>query len=101
MDSNDLRLLLLEDIDRDLVQKYNEEFKTKAGATADYFCSISWLNEYCSALPKADLFTDPAPEWRQNSVDNQYIVSLLLPIQSPLTGKIIVSICLIGVGFIE
>lgn len=72
-------------------QNFNEVFKTKRGAIADYYSSNGWLNDYCQSLPK-DTFTDPAPEWTTKLVDGETIVSIILPIQSPLTEEITVSL---------
>lgn len=89
MDTDD-RPLPQGNIDMALEQEHNEVYKTKKGATADYFSSCGWLNDYCNALPH-DMFTEPVCEWKEQSVDGQIIVSIFLPIQSPLTNEIIVS----------
>lgn len=80
-----------EDIDKAVEQRENEKFTTETGATVDYFSAIALVNRYCQALP-FDTFTEPVPQWeqRKEQVNHkiQFIVSILLPIQSPLKEEV-------------
>lgn len=86
-----------DDIDKAIEQKYNETLKTKKGATCDYLSSISLLNRYCTSLPR-DQFTDPLPQWEDISVkgltQTNFVVKIILPIQSPCKEEIQVSLIL-------
>lgn len=83
-----------DDIDKAIEQKFNETLITKKGATCDYLSSISLLNRYCTCLPR-DQFTDPLPQWEDISVNGimkkDFVVKIVLPIQSPLKEEIQVS----------
>lgn len=83
-----------DDIDKATEQKYNEVLTTKKQATCDYLSSISLLNRYCTSLPR-DQFTDPLPQWEEISVKgalkNNFVVKIILPIQSPMREEIQVS----------
>lgn len=85
---------LQDDIDKAAEMEYNETFRTERGATVDYFSAISLVNRYCMSLPQ-DVFTIPAIQWSHKKDDvrpSWFIVSVLLPIQSPLKHEIRVSI---------
>lgn len=77
-------------IDKALEQKYNESFTTKNGANVDYTSAIRLVYRYCSSLSK-DMFTVLAPDWNHTQHENGFLMTLLLPIQSPLNEIITVS----------
>ena len=79
------------DMERAVEQEFNEEFATAIGATVNYNSAIALVNRYCQSLSK-DRFTELAPEWESENDKNGIFVSLILPIQSPLKEKIIVSL---------
>lgn len=68
---------------------HNEEFKTSKG-TLDYFCAPQLLNRYCMALP-CDMFTEPAVQWTEKCEKGLFVITIILPIQSPVRDEISVS----------
>lgn len=68
-------------------QTYNEVYPTVAGASVNFNSAINMLNTYC-----CNLSSDNVVEWEEvPTIDGQYTVSILLPIMSPIKGKIHVS----------
>lgn len=82
-----------DEIDKAAELQYNETFQTEKGASVDYNSATALINRYCMALPQ-DVFTQPALQWssKQDDKFRHHVVSLLLPIQSPLRDEIKVSL---------
>lgn len=82
---------LQDDIEKAVEQTYNEKYTTKEGATVDFNSASALINRYCMSLP-SDMFTTPAILWEEiPNNKGQFLVSILLPIQSALRDKIEVS----------
>lgn len=75
-----------DDIDKAIEQRCNERYTTEKGAAVDYFSAISLVNRYCASLP-SDIFTKPAIQWGIVK-DTNFMVNILLPIQSPCKDEI-------------
>lgn len=85
---------LQDEIDKAAELEYNEIFKTGKGATVDYYSATALINRYCMSLPQ-DVFTIPALQWSHKNDEVRstwFVVSVFLPIQSPLRDEIRVSI---------
>lgn len=82
------------DIDKINELKFDESFETKSGVTCNYGRANQFLNQYCAGLSK-DRFIDLMPQWENvsenESINEDFIVKITLPMQSPVTEEFIVS----------
>lgn len=83
-----------DDIDKINERRFDESFKTKNGVTCNYRLANQFLNQYCAGLPK-DRFTDSQPQLEDisvnGSINEDFVVKITLPIQSPVKEEFLVS----------